>query len=101
MQSYRDPELRTAFNDDQPVERHRKCLKMLVVLPSSLVRFFFEPTVANIVSCLPDVMPKKLLAGLKYVFLLGGFSSSPRIKAATLAGLEGRGYAVIAALRPA
>ena len=74
--------------------------KFIVVLPSSLVRSFFEPTIANITNCLRDMKGDELLGDLRYVFLVGGFSSSPLIQAAARAELELEGCAMIAALRP-
>ena len=74
--------------------------KFIVVLPSALVRSFFEPTIANIANCLRDMKGHDLLGGLQYVFLVGGFSSSPLIQAAARAELEVRGCAVVSALRP-
>ena len=97
---FHSQELRSAFNDDQPSERHVKGSKMLVVLPSALVRSFFEPTVANIANCLRDIKRNPLLGRLQHVFLVGGFSSSPFIQAAARAELQEGGCAVVAALRP-
>eukprot|EP00903_Cladosiphon_okamuranus_P013451 g12527.t1 len=94
-------DLRRAFNNEQPSERHVKGSKMIVVLPSSLVRSFFEPTVANIANCLRDIRRNPTLSDrLQYVFLVGGFSSSPLIQASARAELEVGGCSVIAALRP-
>ena len=73
---------------------------MLVVVPSPLVRSFFEPTIANIASCLRDIKGNELLGGIQNVFLVGGFSSSPLLQAAARGELEGEGCAVVAALRP-
>ena len=73
---------------------------MLVVLPSSLVNSFFEPTIANIANCLRDIKRDPRLGSLQRVFLVGGFSSSPLIQVAARAELEAGGCAVVAALRP-
>eukprot|EP00752_Nemacystus_decipiens_P002187 g2082.t1 len=100
IDAYKMQELRTAFNLQHPSERHVKGSNMLVILPSSLVRSFFEPTVANIANCLRDVKRNPILGGLQYVFLVGGFCSSPLVQAAARTELHGGGCAVVAALRP-
>lgn len=93
-------ELRLAYNNNHEPQFHVKGNKYLVVLPSALVESFFAPTVKNIVSCLGDLKRNQALAGLKFVFLVGGFSSSPIIQAAARAELHGGGCVVLAALRP-
>lgn len=89
-----------AYNNNQEPRFHVKGGKYLVVLPSALVGSFFVPTVKNIVSCLGDLKRNESLEGLKYVFLVGGFSSSPIVQAATRSELHGDGRVVLAALRP-
>lgn len=89
-----------AYNNNQEPQLHVKGGKYLVVLPSALVASFFSPTVKNIVACLGDLKRNEYLGGLKYVFLVGGFSSSPLIQAAARAELHGDGRVVLAALRP-
>ena len=75
--------------------------KFIIVLPSSLLRSFFQPTIANIINCLRLIKLTPLfLDSLQYVLLVGGFSSSPLIQAAARAELEGGNCAVVAALRP-
>lgn len=75
--------------------------RFFVDLPSTLVRSFFAPTIANIATCLRSLKRDASMNGLKYVFLVGGFSSSPLIQAVARAELEGDGCTVVPTLRPA
>lgn len=78
-----------AYNNSQEPRLRVKGGKYLVVLPSALVESFFSPTIKNIVNCLGDLKRNKSLAGLKYIFLVGGFSSSPLVQAAARSELHG------------
>ena len=89
-----------AYNRAQEPQLHVKGSKYIVVLPSPLVGSFFAPAVKKISTCLGELRRNKSLAGLKYVFLVGGFSASPLIQAAARAELHGEGCVVLAALRP-
>lgn len=94
-------ELRAVHNDEhESPELHIRGSKFLVVLPSLLVRSFFAPTIANIVTCLGDIRRNSLLGSLQYVFLVGGFSSSPLVQVAARAELQFGGCEVVSALRP-
>eukprot|EP00903_Cladosiphon_okamuranus_P013447 g12524.t1 len=93
-------ELRLAYNNTREPEFQVKGSKYLVVLPCALVESFFAPTLKNIVSCLASLKQHASLAGLKYIFLVGGFASSPLTKAAVRAEHSGEGRRVLEALRP-
>ena len=84
----------------QDSQLHVKGSKFIVVLPSSLVRSFFDSTITNIVTCLEGLKRNESLGGLKYVFLVGGFSSSPLIQDAARGVLAGDGCVVVVAIRP-
>lgn len=90
------------YNDehDQDSQLHVKGSKFIVVLPSPLVRSFFAGTIKNIVTCLNGLKSNESLGGLKYVFLVGGFSSSPLIQQAARGVLARDVCAVVVALRP-
>lgn len=74
--------------------------KYIVKLPAPLVRSFFKSTIDNISNCLVNLKNHKSLRGLKYVFLVGGFSASPLIQSAARTSLEGDGVTVISSLEP-
>lgn len=94
--------LRSTFNEryHEDPQLHVKGSKFIVVLPSSLVRSFFATTISNIVSCLNHLRRNESLGGLKYVFLVGGFSSSPLIQNAARGVLASEACAVVVAIRP-
>lgn len=90
-----------AYNDEQESPGLRvKGSKHFLVLPSPLVRSLFAPTIANLVECLRDIKRNAVLRNLRYVFLVGGFSSSPLIQAAARAELEAGRCEVLSARRP-
>lgn len=91
--------LRSTYNAKN-YQLHVKGSKFIVVLPSSLVRSFFASTITKIVTCLEGLKLNESLAGLKYVFLVGGFSSSPLIQDAARGALAGDGCVVVVAVRP-
>lgn len=97
---FEQQELRVRHNSKSEPNFHVKGGKYIVVLPSALVESFFAPALKNIVTCLGDLKRDKNLAGLKYVFLVGGFSSSPLIQAAARSALHGDGRVILIALRP-
>ncbi|CAN0052936.1 unnamed protein product, partial [Hapterophycus canaliculatus] len=74
--------------------------RFFIDLPSTLVRSFFVPSIAKIATCLRGLKCNASMSGLKYVFLVGSFSSSPLIQAVARAELEGDGCIVVPALRP-
>lgn len=97
----RHQELRQAYNmQHQALDLHVKGDKFLVVLPSLLVKSFFDTTIANIAKCLRDLKNDPSLSGLKHVFLVGGFSSSPLIQATARTELNSDGCVMAGALRP-
>lgn len=94
--------LRSAYNDHHAHahQLHVKGSKFILVLPSSLVRSFFTPTITKIATCLGNLKRQDSLRGLKYAFLVGGFSSSPLIQAVARAELGSDECAVVVAIRP-
>ena len=72
----------------------------IVKLPSALVRSFFAPVIEKISACLDGLRRNPSLVGLKYVFMVGGFSACSLLQAAAKASLDGDGCRVIVTLRP-
>lgn len=93
-------ELRSAHNDALPPHLQVAGTKFIVVLPSQLVGSFFAPTTKNIRLCLRGLKHHESLSDLRYVFLVGGFSSSPLIQAVAHTELGGGGCEVMPAVRP-
>ncbi len=96
-------ELRTAYNEMNANKdgwqirgRHFK-----VILPCALVKSFFAPSLNKISTCLDELKRNRSLTGLKYVFMVGGFSSSPLVQAAVRSSFEEiEGCRVVVALQP-
>lgn len=97
-----EQELRVAYNETQQAspDAQIKGGKLSIILPSSLVRSFFVPTTTRIADCLRGLKGDPALSGLRYVFLVGGFSSSPLVQQVVRAEVEGGGCAVVASMRP-
>ncbi|CAN0186141.1 unnamed protein product, partial [Scytosiphon promiscuus] len=95
-------DLRTAHNKSQISSMHVKGKGFIVILPSLLVKSFFTPTLGMIRCCLGDMKSSFQRAGvsLDYVFLVGGFSSSPLVQAAVRQELDDGGCIVKATFRP-
>ena len=71
-----------------------------VVLPCPLVRSLFAPTIDKISACLDGLKRNPSLRDVKYVFMVGGFSSSPLVQAAARSSLQDDGCRVIIPLKP-
>lgn len=62
---------------------------------------FFDPTLARIAKCLRGLKNEPALSELQYVYLVGGFSSSPLVQSVARNELEGDGCCVVVGtLRP-
>lgn len=95
-------ELRTVFNNSQESSAsHIGGGKFMIVLPSPVVKSFFAHPIERIGACLEDLRENDALLDMSYVFLVGGFSSSPLVQ--SIIKVKMHGYiecAVISALRP-
>ncbi|CAN0086429.1 unnamed protein product, partial [Scytosiphon promiscuus] len=90
-----------AHNSRNQADLHIAHKRFFVDLPSALVKSFFTPTITTIATCLRSLKRDASMDGLKYAFLVGGFSASPLIQAVARAELEGNGCIVVPTLRPA
>lgn len=95
-------ELCDAHNSRHSTDPHRHVVRRLYVvhLPSALVTSFFTPAIKKITSCLRDLRRNVSMSGLKYVFLVGGFSSCPLLQASVRAEIEGDGCIVPPTVAP-
>eukprot|EP00903_Cladosiphon_okamuranus_P013449 g12525.t2 len=95
-------ELRAAHNSGPALapDLHVTGSKFIVDLPSQLVASLFAPTTKKIGVCLRDLKRHESLSDLRYVFLVGSFSSSPLIQAVASTELAGGGCEVVPLQRP-
>lgn len=93
-------ELRRAHNTQQKApDLHVKGRKFIVVLPSPLVKSFFDPTIANIAKCLRGLKNSRSLRGLTHMFLVGGFSFRLLIQATACTELQCEGCVIVSTVR--
>ncbi|CAN0232363.1 unnamed protein product, partial [Ascophyllum nodosum] len=72
----------------------------MIVLPAPVVTTFFFASLDHIGACLEDLKNNNAIRNLSYVFLVGGFSSSPLVMSIAKAKFNRDGCTVLAALRP-
>ncbi|CAN0005050.1 unnamed protein product, partial [Scytosiphon promiscuus] len=63
-----------AHNSRSQADLHVAHKRYFVDLPSALVKSFFKPTLSTIATCLRSLKRNASMDGLKYAFLVGGFS---------------------------
>ncbi|CAN0396964.1 unnamed protein product, partial [Scytosiphon promiscuus] len=72
----------------------------IVTLPCPLVRSFFAPIIDKISACLDGLKRNPSLRDINYVFMVGGFSTSPLVEAAARSALEHDGCHVMVPPKP-
>lgn len=98
-----EQELCSAFNDtiaEGSPGVIAKQKKFTVLLPSWLVKSFFVPSISAISECLRRLKNDSALSSMRYVFLVGGFSSCPLVQDVARKELGGDGCIVLNATRP-
>ena len=90
-------ELRLAYNNSamEGIGWHVSGENFIVTLPCPLVRSLFAPTIDKISNYLDGLKRNPSLRDVKYVFMVGGFSSSPLVQAAARSSLQDDGCRVI------
>ncbi|XP_068758558.1 heat shock 70 kDa protein 12A-like [Montipora capricornis] len=68
--------IRPHYKDDQV-----KISKEYLCLGSEIVETLFEPAITSIIDHLKSLLKKKVLKGVRILFLVGGFSESPLLQA--------------------